>query len=166
MPRPRFTLRERTPGTHCTGGWVSPRAGLDAEARRKILCLCWGLNLGRPVRSQTLYWLSYPGSSPKPSRALKIRVRLRNKNKKGLLLQQRLFPMWRTTQPISHCLSVLNDHNIIFEIEMGQTTRQANNHSVCYEKLIFLSLRLIRQGTERSCIIVHVTCNSAKYLVD
>jgi hypothetical protein len=21
--------RERTPGTHCTGGWVGPRAGLD-----------------------------------------------------------------------------------------------------------------------------------------
>jgi hypothetical protein len=26
---------ERTPGTHCTGGWVGPRAGLDAEARRE-----------------------------------------------------------------------------------------------------------------------------------
>jgi hypothetical protein len=49
-----------TPGTHCTGGWVDPRAGLDAEARRKILCLCRGSNLGRPVR--TLYWLSYPSS--------------------------------------------------------------------------------------------------------
>jgi hypothetical protein len=31
---------ERTPGTHCTGGWVGPRAGLDTEAREKILCLC------------------------------------------------------------------------------------------------------------------------------
>ena len=28
-PRPgRFTPRERT-GTHCIGGWVGPRAGLD-----------------------------------------------------------------------------------------------------------------------------------------
>jgi hypothetical protein len=27
---------ERTPGTHCTGGWVGPRAGLDTEARGKI----------------------------------------------------------------------------------------------------------------------------------
>jgi hypothetical protein len=26
---------ERTPGTHCTGGWVGPRAGLDTEARGK-----------------------------------------------------------------------------------------------------------------------------------
>jgi hypothetical protein len=46
---------ERTPGTHCTGGWVGPRAGLDAEARRKILCLCRGSNPGRSVRSQTLF---------------------------------------------------------------------------------------------------------------
>jgi hypothetical protein len=57
MPQPRFT-----PGTHWTGGWVGPRAGLDAEVRRKTLCLCRGSNPGRPVRSQTLYWLSYPGS--------------------------------------------------------------------------------------------------------
>jgi hypothetical protein len=26
-----FTPGERTPGTHCTGGWVGPRAGLDTE---------------------------------------------------------------------------------------------------------------------------------------
>jgi hypothetical protein len=26
---------ERTPGTHCTGGWVGLRAGLDTEARGK-----------------------------------------------------------------------------------------------------------------------------------
>jgi hypothetical protein len=52
----------KTPGTHWIRGWVGPRAGLDAEARRKILCLCWGSNPSRPVRSQTLYWLSYHGS--------------------------------------------------------------------------------------------------------
>jgi hypothetical protein len=32
---------------------VGLRAGLDAEARGKILYLCWGSNPGRPV--------SYPG---------------------------------------------------------------------------------------------------------
>jgi hypothetical protein len=62
MPRPRFTPGERTPGTHWIGGWVGPRAGLDAEARRKILCPCRGSNPDRPARSQTLYWLSYRGS--------------------------------------------------------------------------------------------------------
>jgi hypothetical protein len=39
-PRPRFSPRERTPGTHCSGGWVGPRAGLDTEDRGKILCPC------------------------------------------------------------------------------------------------------------------------------
>jgi hypothetical protein len=56
---------ERTPGTHFTGGWVGHRAGLDTEVRGKILCPCRGSNprsSGRPVGSQTLYWLSYPGS--------------------------------------------------------------------------------------------------------
>jgi hypothetical protein len=37
--------RERTPGTHWTGGWVGSRAGLDKEARGKILYPCLGLNL-------------------------------------------------------------------------------------------------------------------------
>jgi hypothetical protein len=40
---------ERTPGTHCTGGWVGLRAGLDTEVRGKILCPCRGSNLDRPV---------------------------------------------------------------------------------------------------------------------
>jgi hypothetical protein len=26
---------DRNPGTHCTGGWVGPRAGLDTEVREK-----------------------------------------------------------------------------------------------------------------------------------
>jgi hypothetical protein len=58
-PQPRFTPEERTPGTHCTGGWVGPRAGMDAEVRRKILSLS-GIE-PRPS-SQTLYCLSYPSS--------------------------------------------------------------------------------------------------------
>jgi hypothetical protein len=57
-PRPRFT-----PGTHRTGGWVDPRAGLDTKARGKILSPLPGIeprSPGRPARSQTLYRLSYP----------------------------------------------------------------------------------------------------------
>jgi hypothetical protein len=41
-PRPRFSPEERTPGTHCTGGWVGPRAGLDTRARKKLFRLCRG----------------------------------------------------------------------------------------------------------------------------
>jgi hypothetical protein len=61
---PWFTPWERTPGTHCTGGWVGPRAGLDTEAKGKILLPLPRIeprSSGHPVRSQTLYWLSYPG---------------------------------------------------------------------------------------------------------
>jgi hypothetical protein len=53
--RPRFTPGERTPGTHCTGGWVGPRAGLDTQARGKILCPCRGSNT---IRTE-LPWLVY-----------------------------------------------------------------------------------------------------------
>jgi hypothetical protein len=62
-PRPRFSPGERTPGTHCTGGWAGPRTGLDTEARGNILSPLPGIeprSPGRPARSQTLYWLSYP----------------------------------------------------------------------------------------------------------
>jgi hypothetical protein len=39
-----FTLltlypRERAQGTHCIGGWVDPRAGLDDVKKRKVLIL-------------------------------------------------------------------------------------------------------------------------------
>jgi hypothetical protein len=53
-----------TPGTHCVGDWVDPRAGLDDVEKRKFLTLP-GLefrSLGRPARSQSLYRLPYPGS--------------------------------------------------------------------------------------------------------
>jgi hypothetical protein len=33
----RFTPREGDSGTNWIGGWVGPRAGLDAVAKRKIL---------------------------------------------------------------------------------------------------------------------------------
>jgi hypothetical protein len=33
----RFIPRETAPGTHWIGGWVGPRAVLDAAVRRKIL---------------------------------------------------------------------------------------------------------------------------------
>jgi hypothetical protein len=32
----RFTPRERAPGTHWIGGWVDPRAVLEAVMKRKI----------------------------------------------------------------------------------------------------------------------------------
>jgi hypothetical protein len=47
-PGRAFIPGERTPGTHCTGGWVGPRAGLDTEARGTILCPRRESNPDRP----------------------------------------------------------------------------------------------------------------------
>jgi hypothetical protein len=48
--RPHFSPGERTLGTHCTGGWVGPRAGLDTEARGKISLPLPGNELGPRCR--------------------------------------------------------------------------------------------------------------------
>ena len=49
------TPRER-PGTHCIGGWVGPRAGLDGCGKSRIHR---DRSTDRPVRSESLYLLSY-----------------------------------------------------------------------------------------------------------
>jgi hypothetical protein len=57
----RFNRRRKSPGTQWIGGWVRPRAGLDAVQKRKFLILS-GLELrplDRLTRSQSL---RYPGS--------------------------------------------------------------------------------------------------------
>jgi hypothetical protein len=62
---PRFTPGERTPGAHCKGGWVDPRAGPGTEAIGKDplpLPESEPRSPGLLVHSQTLYWRSYPGS--------------------------------------------------------------------------------------------------------
>jgi hypothetical protein len=40
---------ERTTSTHWIGGWEGLRAGLDIEAKGKILCLCQGSKPGHLV---------------------------------------------------------------------------------------------------------------------
>jgi hypothetical protein len=41
-----------------------PQSRLGAEGRGKIFRLCRGSNPSRPLRSQSLYWLSYPALNP------------------------------------------------------------------------------------------------------
>jgi hypothetical protein len=72
-PRPLFSPGERTPGTLCTGGWVGPRAGLDTEARGKILCPCRRSNPDRlgvqPVVRHYTAW-----ATPAPTTLWKLEV--------------------------------------------------------------------------------------------
>jgi hypothetical protein len=44
-----FIPRERAPGPHWIGGWVSPRAVLDTVVKRKILTLHWESNPDHPA---------------------------------------------------------------------------------------------------------------------
>jgi hypothetical protein len=53
----RFVPGERAIGTYWIGGWVGPKAGLDA-----VRCPYWESNYGRSARSPSLYRLSYPDS--------------------------------------------------------------------------------------------------------
>jgi hypothetical protein len=46
------------PGIHCIGGWVGPRAGLDGCGKSRSTGI---RSPDCPVRSVSLYWLSYPG---------------------------------------------------------------------------------------------------------
>jgi hypothetical protein len=43
MPQQHFVSRERIPGIRCIKAGWDP-ASLDAEARGRILCPCWGSN--------------------------------------------------------------------------------------------------------------------------
>jgi hypothetical protein len=74
--RPRcFIRRKRAPGTHWIGGWMDPRPGIYDVEKRKFLVLP-GLELrplGRPVRSQSLYRLHYPGFN-RASKPTKCRI--------------------------------------------------------------------------------------------
>jgi hypothetical protein len=45
----RFTPRERAPGTHSIGGWVGPRAVLNAMVKREIPSPCRKSNPRTPI---------------------------------------------------------------------------------------------------------------------
>ena len=75
FPYPRYSMawvvnatpwplypKER-PGTHCIGGWVEPRAGLDGCGKSRLHRDSILRSSGRPVRSESLYGLLYPGPS-------------------------------------------------------------------------------------------------------
>ena len=51
-----FYPREQT-GTHCMGGWVGPRAGMDGCRKSAPFAI---RSPDRPARSQSLYSLRYP----------------------------------------------------------------------------------------------------------
>jgi hypothetical protein len=92
--------RERTPGTQCTGGWVGSRAGLDTEARGKILCLCCGSTLDRPVVQPVARY--YTAWATRLTQKKRSRVRLEH-------------VLWTdTTSRNDQCQVLLNLQNLCF----------------------------------------------------
>jgi hypothetical protein len=57
-PRPFLPLER--PGTHCIGGWVVLRAGLDRCGKSRPPLPTGNRFPDRPARSESLYRLSYP----------------------------------------------------------------------------------------------------------
>jgi hypothetical protein len=53
-PLPRFTPGERNPGTHCTGGWVGLRAGLDTEDREQPFASAGNITRSCSLQSDTI----------------------------------------------------------------------------------------------------------------
>jgi hypothetical protein len=58
--RPGCLYPLERPGTHCTEGWVGPGAGLDRCGKSRPTGI---RSPDRPARSESLYRLSYPGST-------------------------------------------------------------------------------------------------------
>jgi hypothetical protein len=56
-PRPPLPSGKRA-GTHCKGGWVGPRIGLDGCEKSRPTGI---RSPNRPANSESLYRLSYPG---------------------------------------------------------------------------------------------------------
>jgi hypothetical protein len=56
---PRPPLPRERPGTHCSGGWVGPGAGLDICGKYRPTGI---RSPDHPAHSESLYRLRYPGS--------------------------------------------------------------------------------------------------------
>jgi hypothetical protein len=65
----RFTTRERAPSTHCTGGWVGPRAVLDTVVKRKILSPAGNRTLEH--RSPNIPYIKYETQTEQSNKAYK-----------------------------------------------------------------------------------------------
>jgi hypothetical protein len=69
---PAIFYPQNRPGTHCTGGWVGPRASLDSCGKSRPHRV---RSSDRPARCQFLYRLSYSAHTPRTCRYLFVPVK-------------------------------------------------------------------------------------------
>jgi hypothetical protein len=106
-PRSRFTPGESTPGTHCTGGWVGPRAGLDTEDRGKILCPRRGSDPDRPVVQPVVrHYTAWANPAPDGDSPQKTE-------------EQRCYLQHRENLQSHSCLHYFTSHNLTIWIGLG-----------------------------------------------
>jgi hypothetical protein len=87
--------RGKASGTHCTGGWVSLRAGLDTQARGKTRLSPPGIEPrlpDSPARSQTLYRLSYP--TPAPNQQVNLICTIEQEHGEGMWSGEKISHYW------------------------------------------------------------------------
>jgi hypothetical protein len=58
---PAALLPGKSINTHCTGGWVGPRANKDWCEEEQISCHTGVQTLSNPASGESLYRLCYPG---------------------------------------------------------------------------------------------------------
>jgi hypothetical protein len=118
-PRPRFT-----PGTHCTGGWLGPRAGLDTEVRGKILCPCRGSNPDRtvvqPVVRHYTYW-----ANPAPPNTVHYETLRQVWNR---LLIHFLMSVNHEPHLIAESVSLIENEIYVFGLSLAETTLIQSTH--------------------------------------
>jgi hypothetical protein len=104
--------------THCTVGWVGPRAGVDSKARENINCPCWDSNLGFPVRS-----LSYPPSKYIRPTIIDV-VILRRLNRRNNIFSE------LSHDDLPRLMSALEIHNKFKYIYFSQIHENKNSYFV------------------------------------
>jgi hypothetical protein len=121
-PRPLY-LRGNSPRSHLTGGWVGPRAGLDAAQYRKISCTCRESN---PTRSQSL-------------RATDSAIPVLKKDKLRL---KRIKPHTVANNEFALSLSIVTK---VYEVELDRLNKTCGKNTKCSRSLSRITLCIYLQ---------------------
>jgi hypothetical protein len=148
-----------TRGTHWIGGWVEV-----GRYREEIILTLPGLELrplGSPARSQSLYWLRYPGSYVSPCRPNKISQTIRRNiltpssgSKSKPCKQQAI-----TSATILACLALIpwrnTQHHIDNSLQYKRVTddRSTGVHVSQQDKRLFSSPQIPYQRWGSSCFL-------------